>query len=162
MNADNQKLKSDIRNPTSERNPKLKARLLTLAAVFATHFPRKRDRSPALQDAGALIWRLRISARFWSAPAPAALFGFANDPPSTTTFHFPALAAPAAVCQVSPRRPARHPARRGSLAPAVHSGHARNRPMNKAPPRMHTNSHEFFRHRSRSSGSCPLVFIGGN
>ena len=39
MNADNQKLKSDIRNPTSERNPKLKARLLTLAAVFATHFP---------------------------------------------------------------------------------------------------------------------------
>ena len=39
MNADNQKLKSDIGNPTSEGNPKLKALLLTVAAVFATHFP---------------------------------------------------------------------------------------------------------------------------
>ncbi len=34
----------------------------------------KRDRGPALQDAVALTTRLRTSARFWSASAPAALF----------------------------------------------------------------------------------------
>src|SRR6185503_19356501 len=34
----------------------------------------KRDRTPALQDAGASITRPRTSARFWSASAPAALF----------------------------------------------------------------------------------------
>ena len=34
----------------------------------------KRDRTPALQDAAATNKRRRTSARFWSAPAPAALF----------------------------------------------------------------------------------------